>query len=128
MMISHIAIYTLDLERLKRFYVTYFNAVANMKYRNDTTGLESYFLTFDGNPTKLELMYRPNVTKKVMHRSHLGLIHFSIQVGSRAKVDYLTQLLESDGYEVVSQPRTTGDGYYESCVLDPDGNQVELVA
>lgn len=128
MMISHIAIYTLDIERLKRFYITYFNAVSNMKYRNETTGLESYFLTFDGGKTQLELMYRPNVTQKEEYRIHLGLIHLAIQVGSRAKVDYLTQLLESDGYEIISQPRTTGDGYYESCILDPDGNQIELVA
>lgn len=128
MMISHVAIYTMDLERLKRFYVTYFSAVANMKYKNQTTGLETYFLSFDGNSTQVELMYRPNVTNREEQKAHLGLIHLAFQLGSRAKVDYLTQLLESDGYEIVSQPRTTGDGYYESCILDPDGNQVELVA
>lgn len=127
-MISHVAIYTLDLERLKRFYVTYFGAVANMKYKNQTTGLETYFLSFDGNKTQIELMYRPNVTKRDSEQAHLGFIHLAFQLGSRAKVDYLTQLLESDGYEIVSQPRTTGDGYYESCILDPDGNQIELVA
>ena len=125
MIISHIAIYTLDLERLKRFYVTYFDAVANMKYVNRTTGLETYILKFEGN-TQLEIMYRPTVNHKEGNRSHLGLIHFAFQVGSKVKVDYMTQLLENDGYEIVSQPRITGDGYYQSCILDPDGNQIEL--
>jgi len=128
MKIGHVAIYTEDLERLKRFYVTYFDAVANMKYINQTTGLETYFLSFDSGTTRLELMYRPSVTERESKQAHLGLIHLSFELGSRAKVDYLTQLLENDGYEIISQPRTTGDGYYESCILDPDGNQIELVA
>ena len=128
MKIGHIAIYTRDLERLKRFYVTYFDAVANRKYVNKTTGLESYFMSFEGSTTRLELMYRPLVTERELKQLHLGLIHIAFELGSRAKVDYLTQLLENDGYEIISRPRTTGDGYYESCVLDPDGNQIELVA
>lgn len=128
MKISHVAIYTLDLERLKRFYVTYFGAISNMKYRNQTTGLETYFLSFEGDSTQLEIMYRPTVTKRDSEQIHLGLIHLAFVLGSRAKVDYLTQLLESEGYEIISQPRTTGDGAYESCILDPDGNQIELVA
>ena len=128
MKIAHAAIYTMDLERLKRFYVTYFDATANMKYVNKTTGLETYFLTFKEGDAKLELMYRPSVTKSEQKQAHLGLIHLAFELGSRTKVDYLTQLLENDGYEIISRPRVTGDGYYESCVLDPDGNQIELVA
>ena len=128
MTIAHIAIFTPDLERLKHFYITYFNAQANGKYHNSKTNFESYFLSFDGNSTKIELMYRKDVIQKEEYSMCFGLNHFAIQVGSRAKVDYLTQLLESDGYRIISHPRTTGDGYYESCILDPDGNQVEIVA
>lgn len=128
MLIDHIAIYTRDLERLKRFYVTYFDGVSNRKYKNETTGLESYFLTFEGNETRLELMYRPTVTERLGEQSHLGYTHLAFQLGSRAKVDYLTQLIQNDGYTVICQPRVTGDGYYESAILDPDGNMIELVA
>lgn len=128
MIVGHIAIYTNDLERLKRFYVTYFDAVSNLKYRNETTGLETYFLSFEGSKTQIELMYRPNVTDRPSETAHLGYAHLAFTLGSRAKVDYLTQLLQSDGYVIMNQPRVTGDGFYESVVLDPDGNLIELVA
>lgn len=126
MRINHIGIYTKDLERLKLFYVTYFNAKVGLKHYNEITQFESYFLSFDGSDTRIELMTRPNLEEKRTTLMHIGFIHLCISVGSRAKVDYYTQLLESEGYEIISRPRTTKDGYYESCILDPDGNQIEL--
>jgi lactoylglutathione lyase len=50
----------------------------------------------------------------------------AISVGSRDHVDELTARLRQDGYPVLDGPRRTGDGYYESVVLDPDGNRVEI--
>ena len=57
---------------------------------------------------------------------HLGFTHLSFSVGSKEEVDHLTQQMSSDGVSVVGQPRTTGDGYYESVVLDPEGNRIEI--
>lgn len=127
MTIDHIALYTNDLERMKTFYETYFNAISNEKYHNPKTGLETYFLSFEGN-TRLEIMTRPVLSNKPESLAHLGYIHIALCVGTNADVDALTNTLETDGYTVTSKPRTTGDGYYESCVLDPDGNLIELVA
>ena len=126
MKINHIAIYTDDLERMKVFYETYFNASANQGYHNTNTELRTYFLSFEDN-TRLELMTRPNLTQQLKVPLQTGYIHLAFSVGSKDKVDSLTATLEKDGYTVFSNPRTTGDGYYESCVLDPDGNQIEIV-
>ncbi|MEL7654656.1 MAG: VOC family protein [Bacillota bacterium] len=127
MYLDHISIYTNDLESLKNFYVKYFSGKANDKYRNDKTGLETYFITFDGG-SRLELMTRPELADHDRSRHTTGLTHLAFSAGSREKVDELTELIVKDGYPLKSAPRTTGDGYYESCVLDPDGNQVEIVA
>lgn len=126
MKINHIALYTNDLERMRTFYITYFNAVPNQRYHNTTTDLRTYFLSFD-DQTRLEIMSRPNLTEVISVPLQTGYIHLAFSAGSREKVDKLTATLENDGYTVLSKPRTTGDGYYESCVLDPDGNQIEIV-
>ena len=127
MRIDHIAIYTKQLERLKAFYTYYFGGIANEKYTNKTTGLETYFLTFqDGS--RLELMARPVLDENSKELFHTGYIHMAFCVDFVENVDALTAKLEEDGYAVISHPRTTGDGYYESCVLDPDGNQIEIIA
>jgi lactoylglutathione lyase len=126
MKINHIALYTNDLERMKDFYETYFQAKSNQGYHNKTTGLRTYFLSFD-NDTRLELMTRPNLEQTRLSLQHTGYIHLAFSAGTKEKVDLLTSTLEKDGYLVISKPRTTGDGYYESCVLDPDGNQIEIV-
>ena len=55
-----------------------------------------------------------------------GYAHTAFSVGSKKKVDELTERLKSDGFEVVSGPRTTGDGYYESCVVAIEGNLIEI--
>ena len=125
MHIEHIAIWTQQLEALKTFYETYFAARADQKYTNPKTHFESYFLTFDAGP-RLELMQRPDIEGPQAVQQQVGYAHLAFSVGSKEEVDQLTQRLAEDGYQVVSGPRTTGDGYYESVVLDPDGNRVEI--
>jgi lactoylglutathione lyase len=126
MKINHIALYTNDIERLRSFYMTYFQAESNQGYHNRTTGLRTYFLSFE-DQTRLELMTRPNLEQGTLSLLHTGYIHLAFSVGSKERVDSLTDTLEKDGYTVSSRPRTTGDGYYESCILDPDGNLIEIV-
>jgi lactoylglutathione lyase len=126
MKINHIALYTMDLERMKTFYETYFHAVPNQGYHNKNTDLRTYFLSFEDN-TRLEIMTRPTLEQSVSSPLDTGYIHLAFSVGSKDKVDDLTTTLEKAGYTILSKPRTTGDGYYESCVLDPDGNQIEIV-
>lgn len=125
MRIEHIAIYYEDLERAKAFFVDYFGAMPNEVYHNKKTGFRSYFLTFDDG-ARLEIMNRPDVQKKEKELVQTGFIHVAFAVGSKEKVDGLTNRLKADGYPVISGPRTTGDGYYESCVLDLEGNQIEI--
>ena len=127
MKIEHIAMYVRDLEGMKEFYKTYFGAVSNEKYHNPRTGLSTYFLSFSDG-TRLELMHRPDVTEEKKDLLSVGYTHLAFSTGSREGVDSLTQQLAEDGFEVLSGPRTTGDGYYESCILDPEGNQIEIIA
>jgi lactoylglutathione lyase len=126
MKIDHIALYTKDLERMKDFYMKYFNVSSNDGYHNKVTGLRTYFLTFEDH-TRLELMTRPELDELSPSPYQTGYIHLAFSVGSRQLVDSITNTLEQDGYQIFSKPRVTGDGYYESCILDPDGNLIELV-
>ncbi|WP_295898770.1 VOC family protein [uncultured Vibrio sp.] len=127
MRIEHLAIWTKQLEVLKAFYIRYFNATANEKYHNPIKQFSSYFLSFDGG-SRLELMEMPSVpeSKDDLYQQSTGLIHFAMSLGSKQAVDELTERLVNDGYEKIDGPRQTGDGYYESCVFDPDGNRIEL--
>ena len=127
MRIEHVAIWTRDLERLKRFYTKYFNCIAGNKYRNESNDFESYFLSFD-NGARLELMQMPSIPNNLNNTKiqYEGIIHIAISVGSKEKVVEITEMLRSDEYTIVSEPQTTGDGYFESCVLDSDGNRVEI--
>lgn len=127
MFIDHISIYTNDLERLKDFYVKYFFGRANDKYQNEKTGLQTHFISFEGG-ARLEIMERPDLKVRDKSGPSDGLTHLSFCVGSREKVEEMTQILVKDGYALKSGPRETGDGYYESCILDPDSNEVEIVA
>lgn len=128
MHIEHIAIWVHDLEATKAFYVKYFGCVAGSKYNNIKKGFQSYFLTFESG-TRLELMRRGGMPKRPsLVGDYLGLAHFAICVGNEQDVDYLTKQLETDGVVILNGPRRTGDGYYESLVLDPEGNQVEITA
>ncbi len=127
MRIEHIAIYTEELERMRQFYITYFKAMSNEGYRNEKTGFRSYFLTFEDG-ARLELMTRPELLRKDAPGTGYiaGYSHLAFSLGSRDLVNSLTDRLEQDGYSVVSRPRVTGDGYYESGILDPDGNYIEI--
>lgn len=127
MKIEHVAIWTRNLERLKAFYENYFQAESNEKYTNSAKGFESYFLSFESG-ARLELMQMIGIPDNLNDTvaQYLGIIHLAISVGSKEKVDDLTSLLNEGGYKIVGLPRTTGDGYYESVVLDPDGNRIEI--
>jgi lactoylglutathione lyase len=128
MHIEHVAIWTKDLESLKAFYEAYFQARAGEKYVNRAKQFESYFLTFPFGGPRLELMRLPSIPESSADAlaQFTGYIHLAFAVGSQERVDALTAQLRDDGYQIVSGPRWTGDGYYESCVLDPDGNRVEI--
>ncbi len=128
MRLEHVAVWTQDLEPLKDFYTTYFGARAGAKYVNAAKGFESYFLSFETG-ARLEIMRRTDVAAAEGDGPpRVGLAHFAIAVGSEAAVDALTERLRAAGIRVAGAPRRTGDGYYESLVLDPDGNPVEITA
>ena len=125
MRIEHAAMYVKDLEKAKEFFIKYFGAVPNEGYHNKNTDFRSYFLSFDEG-ARLEIMTRPSMDDAEKTPARTGLIHLAFGVGSEEKVDELTARLKADGYEVLSGPRTTGDGYYESCVAGIEGNQIEI--
>ncbi len=124
--IDHIAMYVHDLEQMREFYTQWFDAESNERYHSANTGMRSYFLTF-ANGVRLELMNWENVAERGTNREQFGFTHLAFQVGSREEVDTLTGRLENAGHTVASKPRVTGDGYYESCVLDPEENRVEIL-
>ena len=125
MKIDHIAIWTKDLENEKDFFLKYFECTANEKYVNPAKQFSSYFITFEGG-SRIELMSRADITVGRAGET-LGIAHIAINVGSREKVDALTATFERDGIVIVSKPRITGDGYYESVILDPEGNVIEIM-
>ena len=125
MRIEHAAMYVKDLEKAKDFFIKYFGAVPNEGYHNKNTDFRSYFLSFDEG-ARLEIMTRPSMDDAEKTAARTGLIHLAFGVGSEEKVDELTARLKADGYEVLNGPRTTGDGYYESCVVGIEGNQIEI--
>lgn len=125
MRIEHVALYVQDLEAARTFFERYFGARAGTPYHNERTGFRSYFLTFDDG-ARLEIMTRPNMTELEKPSARTGYAHVALSVGSKDAVDALTARLAADGHEVLSGPRTTGDGYYESCILDAEGNQIEI--
>lgn len=125
MRIEHVPMYVNDLEKTRDFFVKYFHAVSGEKYYNRTTGFQSYFLSFDDG-ARLEIMNRPDVADEEKTRTRTGYIHLAFSLGSKKAVDALTDKLKNDGYSVVSGPRTTGDGYYESGIAGPEGNLIEI--
>ena len=126
MKIHHIAIWTFRLEELREFYIRYFNGTSNEKYINPKKGFESYFIYFDDGAA-LELMSRTDVQNTPIEENKLGLTHFALSFQSKEDVLRTTEQLRSDGYTIAGEPRTSGDGYFESVILDPDGNRVECV-
>ena len=126
MKIEHLSIWVKDLELIKDFYIKYFQMNCNKKYINEKKKFSSYFLSFKEG-ARIEIMHRHDISEYSGNRGVMhGLTHLAISVGSKEKVDNLTEKLRSDGFGIVGEPRTTGDGYYESVVLDPEGNNIEI--
>jgi lactoylglutathione lyase len=130
MVIDHVAIWTPQLEKLKDYYVRYFNGKSNEKYLNKERHFESYFISFDSG-TRLELMQMPGIPHNLndtVGKQHMGIIHLSFGVENMEKVDDKFRELINDGYKILRGPRKTGDGYWEFETLDPDNNRVEVAA
>ena len=125
MKIEHIAMYVNNLEEVRDFFVKYLGGTSNTGYHNASTDFRSFFVSFDDG-ARIEIMNKPQMddSEKTLNRS--GYVHLAFSVGSKEKVDELTERLKQDGCEVISGPRTTGDGYYESCIIGIEGNQIEL--
>ena len=125
MHIEHIAMYVNDIESTKDFFVKYFNATANKGYHIQTTNFRSSFLSFDDG-ARLEIMNKPIMEDVEKTLIRTGYIHIAFSLGSKEAVNELTERLKNDGFHIISGPRTTGDGYYESCIIGIEGNQIEL--
>lgn len=125
MKIEHIALYVNDLEGARKFFIKYLGAKSNEGYNNPRTDFRSYFLSFEDG-ARLEIMQRPEMVNLPKEAARTGYAHIAFSVGSREKVDALTAELKADGYDVVSGPRITGDGYYESCIVAMEDNQIEI--
>ena len=125
MKIEHIALYVNDLEKTRDFFVKYLNGTSNAGYHNPKTDFRSFFISFEDG-ARLELMNKPEMSDDEKHLNRTGYAHIAFSLGSKEKVDSLTEKLMADGYEVISGPRTTGDGYYESCIVAIEGNQIEV--
>lgn len=125
MQIEHVAMYVNDLDTARDFFVRYFGAESNSGYHNTKTGFRSFFLRFDDG-ARLEIMNKPAMDDAEKAPARTGYAHIAFSVGTKEVVDRLTEQLKLDGYAVISGPRTTGDGYYESCIVDIEGNQIEI--
>lgn len=125
MHIEHVAMYVKDLEGARAFFEKYFQGTSNALYTNKSTGFTSYFISFEQG-ARLELMQKPDMENPAKTLTRTGFIHIAFSLGSQEAVDTLTETLRQDGFAVVSGPRTTGDGYYESCVITFEDNQIEL--
>ena len=133
MKLEHVAIWTHNLEKLKAYYETYFGGVANTKYVNESKNFQSYFLTFDsgagaGAGARIEIMTRPDIreNRNDIQKAQIGITHFAFAVETMDEVDEKARQLKTDGYEILSGPRKTGDGYYEFETFDPDNNRLEV--
>lgn len=127
MKIEHIAMYVNKLEAARDFFVRFLGGVSNDGYHNKKTGFKSYFISFDDG-ARLEIMNKPDLLDDVKNLNRTGYAHIAFSVGSKEAVDNLTQKISDAGYSVISGPRTTGDGYYESCIVAIEGNQIEITA
>ena len=125
MRIEHIALYVNNLEGARDFFIKYFGAVSNEGYHNPGTDFRSYFLAITDD-SRLEIMTRPDLSDSGDLLNRFGYAHIAFSVGSKDAVDSLSTQLSADGYPIISGPRITGDGYYESCVLGFEGNIIEI--
>ena len=125
MIIEHVALFVNDLEAARDFFIKYFDGKSNDGYRNVNTGFRSYFITFEGG-ARLEIMNKDGIADDVKECEQMGYNNIDFSVGSKEKVDELTERLKADGYKLRKGPRTTGDGYYESSIYDMEGNSIEI--
>ncbi|WP_434669331.1 VOC family protein [Klebsiella sp. B345] len=127
MKVAHIALWTRQLEQQARFWTDFFDGQINEKYCSQTNlGFESYFVKI-GEDIAIELMSKPGLQVVTPDNNQTGWVHLAISVNGAQQVDALAKRAESQGI-LVSPPRTTGDGFYEAVIKDPDGNLVEIVA
>jgi lactoylglutathione lyase len=127
MVIEHIALFVNDLEKARDFFVKYLNGTSDEGYYNPKEEFRSHFITFDDG-ARLEIMSKPGVDDDDKEKERTGYDHLAFSVGSKERVDELTKELKDAGYEVLRGPRTTGDGYYESCIVAVEGNRIEITA
>ncbi len=125
MTIEHVALYVRDLEAARDFFTRLLGGISNAGYHNPNTGFRSYFIAFEGG-ARLELMNKPGMADDAKPLARTGYAHVAFSLGSRERVDALTERLRAEGFRVVSGPRVTGDGYYESCIVAIEDNQIEL--
>ena len=125
MRIEHVAVYASNPENMRDFFVKYFGAESDSGYRNLTTGFRSFFLSFDDG-ARLEIMYSPKMQDEGKSLFRTGYAHIAVSVGSRDRVDEISEELDRAGFKILSGPRVTGDGYYESCILGPENNLIEI--
>ena len=125
MKIEHVALFVNDLEAARDFFVKYLGGTSNAGYHNVNTGFNSYFISFDDG-ARLEIMSKPGVADDDKSHERTGYEHLAFSVGSKERVDELTAELKAAGFEVLRGPRTTGDGYYESCIVAVEGNHIEI--
>lgn len=126
MKIEHLAIWVADLEKMRSFYMKYFKMKCGSRYVNEKKQFSSYFLSFDSG-ARIEIMHRPDIAQLIGTKGNIiGYTHFAISVGDKEEVNRLTDLMRLDGIQIIGEPRTTGDGYYESVVSDPEGNPIEI--
>jgi lactoylglutathione lyase len=126
MRIEHVGLWVRDLEAAREFYARHFGCECGARYTNAAKGFSSYFLGFPGG-ARLELMTRIGLLE-VPPRLQTGYAHLALAVDGDEAVRALTGRLRGQGVRVESEPRRTGDGYYESVVLDPEGNRIEIVS
>lgn len=127
MKIDHLAIWCDNLEEMRTFYIKYFSCSSGEKYFNPNKNFSSYFLSFPEGQTRIEIMKRPDITSEPEKRGYTkGIAHFCIEAGNKKDVDNLVAIIRNDGYTIASEPRISGDGYYEAAILDPEGNYVEI--
>ncbi|MFR9166541.1 MAG: VOC family protein [Dysgonomonas sp.] len=129
MKLDHIAIWTTNLEKVKEYYIKYFNAKANDLYVNNSNGFKSYFLSFDSG-ARMEIMYKPDIPDNLNSciEQYKGIIHLAFDVETMEDVDKKAKELQADGYKILKGPRKTGDGYYEFETIDPENNRLEVIA
>ena len=125
MRIEHVAMYVNDLYAARDFFVTFLGGVSSGGYHNENTGFVSFFISFEDG-ARLEIMNKPDLKDDPKSLNRTGYSHLAFSVGSKEKVDELTKKISLSGYEVISGPRTTGDGYYESCIVAIENNQIEI--